>query len=266
MGAQHAQRGLGAERHVAGQQVEPCRTQAVEVAALVDRLAATGLGRHVGRCAHQRAAHGHGGGVDRLGQAEVGEFRHPLAGEHDVVGFDVAVDDALLLRCGQTLGHLQDHAGGDAPVHRPAAHELLEVASTLDQFEHQQEVLGALGVGVFAEFVHRDHVLVLDARDDLGLALEARDHVGIAEQVVGDALDRHRALERHLLRAIDLAHRATAKQLLDQQSADARAGLDHGGLRTCRRTVVCEPGRQGGGASGLCPRPPALWSRPSWHR
>ena len=45
----------------------------------------------------------------RLGHAEVGDQR-VAAGEEDVVGLDVAVDDALLVRHGQGVGHVADDA------------------------------------------------------------------------------------------------------------------------------------------------------------
>ena len=70
--------------------------QAEEVGAMVGRLAARLLGRHVVRRAGHHAALGHAGVGRRAGQAEVGQ-PHPLDAvlQQDVRRLDVAVDQPL---------------------------------------------------------------------------------------------------------------------------------------------------------------------------
>jgi hypothetical protein len=45
------------------------------------------------------------GGADRLGDAEVGDYRMPF-GQEDVLGLDVSVDEPLAVRVAQRAGHL----------------------------------------------------------------------------------------------------------------------------------------------------------------
>ena len=68
-------------------------------------------------------------GLDELGQAEVEELGVAVAGDHDVVGLDVAVEDAGVVGLGQALGDLEgdldraqevELAVGDEPADGPA--------------------------------------------------------------------------------------------------------------------------------------------------
>ena len=55
------------------------------------------------------------------GQAEVGHFHFAAAGEHDVLGFDVAVDDALARRFGECGSHLAEDIERELRRERSAA-------------------------------------------------------------------------------------------------------------------------------------------------
>ena len=66
---------------------------------------------------------------DQLGQAEVEELGVAVPGDHDVVGLDVAVEDARVVGLGQALGDLEgdldraqeiELAVGDEPADGPA--------------------------------------------------------------------------------------------------------------------------------------------------
>ena len=76
---------------------------------MVDGAAAGLLGGHV-----VRGAADHGGGLahlfDGLGEAEVHDLHAAAQGEEEVRGLDVAVDDALAVRVGEALGHLDPEA------------------------------------------------------------------------------------------------------------------------------------------------------------
>src|SRR3954464_10020253 len=71
--------------------------------------------------------------------------------------------------------------------------------------------------------IHRDHVGVIDGRGQLCLALEALAEARVGGAVVGDQLDRHRAVQALVGRQIDDAHAATADQALDAPIAEIAA-------------------------------------------
>jgi hypothetical protein len=88
-------------------------SQAVEVAAEVDRLGPAGLlGAHVGGGADRDAGPGHPlapGLAHRPGDAEIGQERMVL-GQEDVLRLDVAMDQSLPMRVLEGVRHLTREA------------------------------------------------------------------------------------------------------------------------------------------------------------
>ncbi len=121
---QHVERGLGhaevgAEpvvRQREGEHLVEDEAQRVDVARLRDRAPVELLGRGVlTRAAEDARARGGRIFVDQRGDTEVEELDHvravALLGEKDVLGFDVAVNDAHLVRVGERQGDLGNRAG-----------------------------------------------------------------------------------------------------------------------------------------------------------
>lgn len=104
------------ERRPAAQHLVRHGTQSIDVRTMVDVwIGGRLLGGHVGRSA-QRHTHGRqrlppGRIADCLGDAEVRDQR-VLAREQHVVGFDVAMHHALLVRVGQCVSHVAEDAHG----------------------------------------------------------------------------------------------------------------------------------------------------------
>ena len=100
-----------------------------EVGPRVHRLRPHLLGGHVSHRPHQHAGlggargrhllgvHAHGG---ELGEAEVEDLDAPVRGEEEVLGLEVAVDDALAVCGGEALGGL-DGPGEDLALCRASA-------------------------------------------------------------------------------------------------------------------------------------------------
>ena len=88
--------GLAEERHPTGEALVEHEAERVEVGATVELAAAHLLGRQVLGGAHHHVVAGEVvvGGLEALGDAEVGE-QHPAVGrDEDVAGLDVAVHEA----------------------------------------------------------------------------------------------------------------------------------------------------------------------------
>ncbi|MEZ4296707.1 MAG: hypothetical protein R3B70_17195 [Polyangiaceae bacterium] len=156
----------------------------------------------------------------RLGDAEVDQL-DALAGgarEHDVLGLDVAVDEAKGVRFGEGAADLGDDAGGaiglDAALHRE---ELAEVGA-LDELHREVD---EAAVHAVRDDLHR--VRVVDAAHDGGLAAEAGEHAGLAHAAGVHDLHGEIAARLGVAGAEHGAHGALAEALGDLQGAFERA-------------------------------------------
>lgn len=203
---------------------------------MIDGLAADLLGAHVEGRPHRDAGlgQGHAFALERqLGQSEVGDLRFPLAGEHDVFGLDIAVDDAGL------PGDLQ--SGGD----------LLQNVQREGDFEgalflHEVSQVAALHVflgDVFDAVRLPDHVDL----DDIGMAQSARrggllaeafDVVLVGEELGAEDFDRDLSTERRLLGEVDLGHASLAQPAEHAEFAELAIGQ-------IQRRAVLAAARQG---------------------
>jgi hypothetical protein len=115
--------GVGADGGRADEEVEDGGAESVDVGALVERLAAELLRRHVGEGSHDGAGDAeagdarHGaadegvvvrGGVGGGDEAEVGDVGDAVAIEEDVGGLEVAVDDAESGGLDECLGDAEE--------------------------------------------------------------------------------------------------------------------------------------------------------------
>ena len=91
----------------------------------------------------------------------------------------------------------------------------------LEQLRHDVEP-----VALLAGVVDRDDVGVRERRDRLRLGLEAGERVGVVDEVLGQHLDRHVALEAGVARAVHLAHAAGAERRQDLVRAETGPGRE----------------------------------------
>ena len=147
--------------------------------------------------------------------------------EHDVVGLEIAVDDAggvRVLERAQDLAHdLRARArGGSGPAAMPSDSDCAR-----EELHHQEQ----RAVGGAAEVGDGDDVRVGEAAGGLGLALEAARELVLAAELGQQDLDREIAAHHHVLGAVDGAHAADADAADDavalaDDGADER--IDHG--------------------------------------
>jgi hypothetical protein len=194
------------------------RAECVDIAARVGGAARGLLRRHVlGRPhRHARARQATlacGFCFGRLRDAEV-EDLHDVGGsfardEEDVLGLEIAVDDALRVRGGECAADLRGDLEGARDIEGAFA---LDDAAELDALEElHDEVHAAVGGGSGVGDV--DDVRVTDLRCGARLAAEPLDEIGHARVAGMQDLERDALADLDVLGQVDLAHAAFADQL-----------------------------------------------------
>ena len=234
---QYGREGVGhrrpREQLRAGQHLPQHHTERPDVCALVHHRPARLLGAHVGRSAQDHARLGHRRGCDRgrigararrraglqgLGQAEI-EHLHRAIGPHlDVGGFQVAVNDAALVRGFERFGDLAGEHERFGNGNRPTCDALRQVFP-LDQLHHD----GRHPATLF-QSVDGSDVRMVERGQHFRFALEARQPVGVSGERRRQDLDRHLAFEARIGRPIHLSHPALAEQGGNLVDTDASSG------------------------------------------
>ena len=185
----------------------------VDVAAVVDGLAAGLLGREVLR----RADHGCGlrhrrrGVGDGAGDAEVHHLHDAPGGEHDVGGLDVAVHDAGLVAVAEGFEHALGELQGLGRHDLASGAEQFAQGVALDELHHDEGHHHAgVGVGLFAGVVDGDDVGVVQACGRLGLPPETGLEGRVGREVDAQLLDGHVAAQSKVTRTAHFGHAATA--------------------------------------------------------
>ncbi len=89
-----------------------------DVGAEIDPLPLDDFRRHVGRRSEELSRHGHAGEVQHLRDAEVHQLHQTIPANHDVLGLDVAMDDADPVRVaeGATVSAASSAATSENPM------------------------------------------------------------------------------------------------------------------------------------------------------
>ena len=122
-------------------------------------------------------------------QAEVEDFEPAVARQEEVLGLDVTVSDALVMRRSETLGDSARVLGGFADSDGPSP-ESSTKGLALENLR-DNVVLLVLLAGV----VHGEDVRVRESGDGLSFLMEACQAVAIIDQAFWEELDRHLSAE-----------------------------------------------------------------------
>ena len=180
------------------------------VGAVVDRQPACLLGRHVAHRPHHQARRGIRGrrgivgGRRGAGQSEIEHLDVPVARHDDVCRLQVAMDDAAVVRGGESPGDLRAVLDRFANRHRSARGDLSQRVA-FEELGH-----GVRGLAFAADVVDGNDVGMRKGGERFHLALEPRERLGIAREGCRQDFDRDLASEPRVPRSINLAHAAGA--------------------------------------------------------
>lgn len=156
--------------------------------------------------------------MQRFGETEVQDLGLTVRRHHDVVGLDVAVDDALGVRLGQSLRYL----GGDLDRTLQIECLLLDQRAqraTLDEL-HRDEDRPVL----FVDIVDLRDGGVRGRRGRTRLAQETRPRIRTSHQLGLQHFERDGSVETRVPRSIDGTHAAFTQLVTDLVVLDGRAG------------------------------------------
>ena len=211
-GIHRLNRRVAFECAAAGEHLVEDAAERKDVAAMVDRLAAHLLGRHVaGRADHSSGRCPlllrPGLGVlliffrSQLREAEVENLYAAIFRDEDVFGLEVAMHDALLVRGCQTVRDL--NRVFDRFANRKAALDSIAQCPAVEELHHE---IGRTVVRAHVE--DRDQVRMIDRTGRADFLLEAPQPVAIEGECRGKDLDRDFAADARVARAPNLPHPA----------------------------------------------------------
>lgn len=201
-------RGCALEQALARQYLVEHHAETENVGALVRGPAANPLRRHVsgGAQDHTRLGLveggrvGPGAGSRQLGQSEIQDFYPAVFAHKDVVRFQIAVDDAVLVRCRQPLRHLDGYiqrpARWQSPTRQPRPQRF-----ALQQFRNQ------IGHAILcAHVINRQQVGVVQGAGGPRFLLEAPQAFAVGGKIRRQDFEGNFTFQAGIERAIDFAH------------------------------------------------------------
>ena len=213
---------LGMKGLAAGQHLVEQATHRVEVCAPIDVVVAHLLRRHIGRRTEDLPrTRGPVGGIAQLGDAEVdhpqririaGKLRRRL--EQNVVGLQIAVNDALGVGLGQRLADLIGDVHRATPSHRLLSHARKQRAPA--EVLHRDVEIAFVGAPVVEQ---RHRAPALQLADRLRLSEEALERDVGHRSRLRQELQRDQAVDRLLSGLEDDPHAALAQAVQYAESA-----------------------------------------------
>src|SRR6267154_668574 len=189
--------------------------QRIEIAAVIDRSAFDLLGRHVARRADKSAAAGHAHfcGLERSGEAKIGNEHLIVFADEDVVRLEVAMDNAFGMRGVESVAHLTGKF--KAAVERQRAFLFQDSVEIFTVHESHGDELDAVG---FTQVVDAKNILVRNSAGKQEFVFEALNDLRIAGKIRQQDFQRGVAIELTVVDFVDAAHAAFTEQRLDNET------------------------------------------------
>ena len=154
----------------------------------------------------------------RLRQSEIEHLHRAVAADLDVGRFQIAMDDALLVRRFERFGDLSGDRQRLIDWDRAIGDPLGQIVA-LDQFHDEGVVASRL-----LDRIDAGDVWMIQGRERLGLALEPRQALEISRECVGKDLDGDVAAERRVGGSVHLPHAPFADRRSNFVDAEVCAG------------------------------------------
>ena len=181
------------------------------------------LRRHVAERPHHDPGCGGGGSrrirerkIEAASQAEVEDLDLAVIGQEHVLGLEIAMDDALVVRRAKAASDLNRHLNGLAHPHAGSGHRVAERPPRQQLHHHEYAAV------LHARIEDGDDIRMRQRRNGFCFAREQRDALVRVEP--GEHLDGHQAIEPGVCGAIHLAHASGADGREDLVRTEARAG------------------------------------------
>ena len=217
----HRERCFGLERRHARQHVVKRHPQRVQVAPMVQRVALRLFGTHIGRRAHRDPGLRQ---VDPIrvqiaAEPEVGHLDLTFAGQQQILGFDVAMDQPEFTR--RADGHTGlSHNGKRQRIIEPALFlDVIAQVRALHVF-HRDEA-NAFGR---PQRINMDDVRMVQFRDGRGLGFEPAQIRRLRQEIGAKDFEGDGAVQADLAGQVNLAHATTAEQAFHLEIAEGHAG------------------------------------------
>jgi hypothetical protein len=208
------------------------RSKCEQIRALIDRQSTYLLRRHIAdgpeHNARLRRRRQHRGDCARLCrrpilrelcQTEVENLDAVIPGDEDVLGLEIAMDDASIVGRGESPRELKRKLDGLASGNRTALHPFPKRLA-FEELRHDE-----CRTGLGADVVYGEDVRVVQRRSGARLLLESMEAVEIGCHCRRQHLDGHITSEPRIVRTIHLAHPAGAEDRDDLVRTEPVTGL-----------------------------------------
>ncbi len=215
---------VGQKRRRAGQHFVQDRAEREDVGARIGALSPNLFRRHVENGSGRVPAFRDGCFVEKRGETEVDDLHHGVTREHQVRGFDVAMDHAAGVCVCQTIG--DGRGDGERFDDRKGAllQAVAEGGSIAERHRKKQPPFGGR-----SHVIEAADVGMFERRHRFRAAEKAAASVGVREQIVGQELECDREFQLRMGRPIDDTGRTGTDFRDDVIVGDVVS--DHGGMK-----------------------------------
>ena len=211
----NADGGVGLKGEPPGEHLKEDDPGGVEVGPLVNNAFPPGLFRaDVVHRADGPVIHGSGLGHRHLGDAEVHHLDAAVLFDHDVLGLDVPMDDAVVVGVAQGQHQLDAEGGSDVGAHHPHPLDVLLQGDAGDILHDNHRV-----AAIQKDIVDFDNIGVIQGIDGLGFVAEPPQGLGVPGVLIPEHFNGHGAVLGGIKAVVDIGHPPHPDEVFDEVTA-----------------------------------------------